>query len=351
MEAGPIVAVQANSPADRAGIRAGDVLVSMDGQPIGNPFTLDDRLQRRIGEEVPLTVQRDGKEVGLNVVPRQPEQIAGPYNFNYPMGVEEIGVAFPVLNQVIAVEPVSPAEMAGLSAGDRILQVELVPDENHASTQGNKEEAAEVSTEPILLDAEHRNWPAVHTAMQSLPPGTKLKLTFERDSKIKTAELEPQASSEYFTAERGLNLRYYEYEKHYASSFGEAMWLGYRESKERLLEVVTVLWKLLSGQLSVTNLAGPGMIAYVAGAEASQGLGNLLIFLTFLSVNLAVINSLPIPVLDGGHFFFLALEGIRGKPVSEKWIMRLTFAGLIFLLSLMVFVTTLDIGRLAEAFF
>ncbi len=125
------------------------------------------------------------------------------------------------------------------------------------------------------------------------------------------------------------------------------MWLGYRESKERFMEVLTVLWRLVSGQLSLTNLAGPARIAYAAGAEASQGMGNLLIFLTFLSVNLAVINALPIPVLDGGHFFFLMLEGIRGKPVSEKWVIRLTFGGLIFLLTLMAFVFTMDIGWFA----
>jgi regulator of sigma E protease len=67
-----------------------------------------------------------------------------------------------------------------------------------------------------------------------------------------------------------------------------------------------------------------------------------------LSANLAVLNFLPIPALDGGHMLFLAAEGIRGKPVDERLQIRLTIAGVICLLSLMVFATAMDIGRFAE---
>ena len=72
----------------------------------------------------------------------------------------------------------------------------------------------------------------------------------------------------------------------------------------------------------------------------------MLIFLTFLSANLAVLNFLPIPVLDGGHMMFLLYEGIRGKPASERTMTMLTYLGLIFILVLMVFVLGLDITRL-----
>ena len=71
----------------------------------------------------------------------------------------------------------------------------------------------------------------------------------------------------------------------------------------------------------------------------------MLLFLTFLSVNLAIVNFLPIPVLDGGHMMFLLYEALRGKPADERWQTTLTLIGFAFLLCLMVFVIGLDIVR------
>ena len=92
------------------------------------------------------------------------------------------------------------------------------------------------------------------------------------------------------------------------------------------------------------------MIVAAAGSEASQGMGRFLLFLTLLSANLAVINFLPIPVLDGGHMMFLAYEGVTGKPVNERIQFQLTLVGLALILMLMVFVIGLDIKRFAEWF-
>jgi regulator of sigma E protease len=325
---------------------------------VGDPFTLGPRVQQRAGQTIAVVVKREGREMELPVTPRLPEQIAGPYNPNYPLGIEELGIAFHVQNEVTEVVPESPADQAGLRAGDTIESVEIsIPKQEpkekpslvgrfFAGVKGlfSSSSSEKELTEQVLLDAERQSWPYVHTFLQTAAPGTTFTLHYSRGGKIASATVEPIVSTEFFNPQRGLVLTR-PAQMHQASSFSEAMWLGYRESKEKMQEVMTTLWMLLSGQLSVTNLAGPGGIAYVAGVEASQGLGNLLIFLTFLSVNLAIINSLPIPVLDGGHFVFLAVEGIRGKPLSEAWVMRLSFAGLIFLLSLMLFVTTLDIGR------
>ena len=108
------------------------------------------------------------------------------------------------------------------------------------------------------------------------------------------------------------------------------------------------LTKLVGGKISVSNLGGPGTIAMAATSEASQGTSRLLLFLTLLSANLAIVNFLPIPVLDGGHMLFLAYEGLFRRPVSEKAQIVLTYAGLIFILGLMLFVIYLDIGRFAS---
>ncbi len=96
------------------------------------------------------------------------------------------------------------------------------------------------------------------------------------------------------------------------------------------------------------NLGGPISIAAVAGSEASEGISRLLMFLTFLSANLAVLNFLPIPVLDGGHMVFLAYEGVTGKPPNERVQVALTYLGLLLILTLMVWVLGLDFGLISR---
>ena len=85
-------------------------------------------------------------------------------------------------------------------------------------------------------------------------------------------------------------------------------------------------------------------IAKAAGYSAAEGMSSLLIFLTMLSANLAVINLLPIPLLDGGHLVFLAYEGIRGRPANEKFVVALHTVGFVFIVSLMLYVLALDLS-------
>ena len=84
----------------------------------------------------------------------------------------------------------------------------------------------------------------------------------------------------------------------------------------------------------------------MAGSAASEGLSSLLLFITLLSANLAVINFLPIPLLDGGHMVFLILEGILRRPVNEKIVIAFHYAGFVFIISLMLFVIGLDVSRI-----
>ena len=126
-----------------------------------------------------------------------------------------------------------------------------------------------------------------------------------------------------------------------ANTFAEAIQLGAQETRDNLMMVFRFLGKI-GRQVPVTGVAGPIEIFRQAGNAAKQGIPELLLFLTMLSANLAVLNFLPIPLLDGGHMVFLLYEGIRGKPASEKVIIAFTYAGLVFLLSLMMFVLALD---------
>ena len=103
-----------------------------------------------------------------------------------------------------------------------------------------------------------------------------------------------------------------------AESLGEACAMGGQETLESLTIVFRSVEKLSTNQVSPRGLAGPVWIVKLALQNADQGTAALLLFLTMLSANLAVINFLPIPVLDGGHMVFLLYEGIRGKPANER---------------------------------
>jgi len=114
------------------------------------------------------------------------------------------------------------------------------------------------------------------------------------------------------------------------------------------VEVFGFISGLLSGATSVKAMGGPVLIAQIAGQTAAQGFANLLMFTALLSINLALLNILPIPVLDGGHLFFLAIEKFRGKPISLDKRIRIQQVGMIVLLILMITVTYNDIIRLFQ---
>ena len=107
-----------------------------------------------------------------------------------------------------------------------------------------------------------------------------------------------------------------------------------------------VLKKLVTLQLSMKALGGPVMIAQATGQAAQSGAANLLFFVAFLSINLAIVNIFPIPILDGGHLLFLFIEFLRGKPLGLKKMEVAQQVGLALLILLMVIVTYNDIQRL-----
>lgn len=109
---------------------------------------------------------------------------------------------------------------------------------------------------------------------------------------------------------------------------------------------VVTIGKLIEGVVSLKTLGGPILIAQMAGQQASEGMLNLIHFIALISVNLAVLNLLPIPVLDGGHVVFFAIEGLIGRPLGQKKVEWAQRAGMLLLLLLMVFVFYNDIMRL-----
>jgi regulator of sigma E protease len=264
------------------------------------------------------------------------------------VSVPALGIAYPVLNTVANVLPDSPASAAGIAAGDVLVEAKLVPPDEATLKSEGLEKAAELIDLPrraIGFDDENRNAPYLLTWLHRSLPGTQVKLTLRRGKEERTVTLGTMVDQQWFDPMRGLNFQLDIFPRK-AESFADAVALGYDETIESLLLIYRTLQKLSSGQVSAKNLIGPVGIVQVASHTASQGMGELLVFLCILSANLAILNFLPIPVLDGGHMVFLLYEWIRGKPPSEGVFLALSYLGLAFILALMVWVIGLDLERL-----
>ncbi len=128
-------------------------------------------------------------------------------------------------------------------------------------------------------------------------------------------------------------------------SFGEAISQGFVTAHVIVWETVKFIKRLVTGEVSAKLIGGPIFIAQQSGKEVRKGAANLFFFMALLSVNLAVLNVLPIPILDGGHLIFLFMEKVKGSPVSMRARMVAQQIGLFLLLGLILIVTYNDILR------
>jgi regulator of sigma E protease len=129
-------------------------------------------------------------------------------------------------------------------------------------------------------------------------------------------------------------------------TFSAALRSGYEHTIQNILMVYGTFRSLAERRVSPKNLGGPILIAQVAYSAAGSGFAELIKFLGMLSINLAVLNFLPIPPLDGGQMLFLIAEKIRGRPLPDSALIAGTYLGLLLVLCLMVFVTYQDVFRL-----
>ncbi|MCX7403658.1 MAG: site-2 protease family protein [Planctomycetia bacterium] len=354
MTAMPIKAVQADAPAARAGMRAGDRLLAIEGKALGDPLTIDQRLRDRIGKKVMLTLVRsadktDGDKsleegqgsqtLEVEVEPRAVSWIEESRWPSSPVAISTLGVAIGVDAIVAEVAAGSPAAAAGILPGERVVRVRF--DDPDQKENGPKKAAAQNGLE---ISSKSPSWPYIVSVMQQVPEGTKMQLEVEAaDGVQREVELLPVDSQVQFVVDRGLVFEPV-YKVVRADSFLAALKQGSRKAYEDLSLVYRFLQKLTSNQISPRLLGGPIEIAKQAGKSAEEGFGRLLLFLTMLSANLAVVNFLPIPVLDGGHMVFLVYEWVRGKPPSEGVVVVLSYLGLALILTLMLFVFGLDLG-------
>jgi regulator of sigma E protease len=353
MGMGPVTAIQADSPAAAADIRVGDFVRTIDGKSVGDPLRLPDRLRGRAGETVKLGILRDGKEsLEISVKLRETDAFYPPLGDDSPVAIPALGLAYRVSNRVQEAAAGTPAAAAGLKAGDVLVKATVFPPNAEMLKKLRKSSQDDDLEQPkraISFDDQQHNWPYVAMyLLQTMLPGTTVELQYSRDDKTVTSKpLELVVAKDWFNPERGMFFAMKTFTQT-ADSFGAAVRLGGKKTLDSTLAVYQMIHSMGSGNVSPRNLGGPITIFWAALQRAKAGVGSLLLFLTLLSANLAVLNFLPIPLLDGGHMVMLLWEGVSGKPVDERVQLALTYCGLLLLLALMLWVFGLDLSLIAR---
>ena len=306
----------ADGIAQRLGLALEDRVVSVAGRPV---LRSTDFLAGLLAAEGPfeIVVQRDGVRQGLPAPALTPlEKVA--LDADVQLDVDRD-------SSVVTVQPGRAAALAGVQDGDRVVTIDGrttstwqdVLDPLHAAAEDDRAVRLEL-------------WRNVSGADGSVEPSTlavELKATtaLDVDYGFGLAML------------RGVQR---------ASGIGDALRVGALSSWRLLVNTWRTLQKMLfTDEVSAKNLGGIITISVVSFHSASEGLPHLLYILAFISLNLAILNLLPIPILDGGHLMFLLIEWIKGKPVSERTLGYSQAVGLVLLLSLMIYVTYQDVVR------
>ena len=204
------------------------------------------------------------------------------------------------------------AARAGLKAGDRIVTIDGKNVETWTDVVLNLRKAG---TEEVTLTAERNG------VLQTY----KMTPMFDKDAGRPLIGVSPKFSKE-------------------SLGFFGSIKEGFIYTKNIGLSMVSGLYRIVSGN-APADVAGPIGVAQMAGQVAEKGLLPLMNFVAFLSINLGVINLLPLPALDGGHFVLLLLEALRGKPLGGKAMTNIQMVGVALILALTVFSTFKDITR------
>lgn len=348
LHVGEIVDVQAGSIAEAEGLKVGDRLAKVDGVSLGtelDPLRLSDYFSDRAGEAITLRIVRSGDsgpdtEQDISITPGKNQAWETPPHFvDSPTTIPSIGLAFRMIFRVAAVADGSPAAEAGIQPGDKLLVAKLVPTEaEKKAIPGSKTVSYELSDETT--------WSGVFWKLQQ-HPATNLSLKYRdaKTEKIVEVDLPTSPATDWWLpTERGLMFDAAMYTET-ATGPGDAFSLAFTETGDKAVEIYLTLKALFTGRVSVNGLRGPLGILDIAKKIAERSFSDFLDFLGYISVNLAILNFLPIPVLDGGHMVLLAYEGIFRKKPSEKLVIAITNIGLLMLITLFLTTTFFDVSR------
>jgi regulator of sigma E protease len=297
--------VERGSVAERAGLRAGDRLLTVAGEAAPTWKTVEMAIGMRADRDVPITFDRGGTPQSVTV---KPDSVG-----KYEIGV--IGVLPDVDPTVRMVVSGDPADKAGVKAGDVVRAV---------------------NGERMVFGSRLRD-------VISKSPGTPIELLLRRNGQELTIAVTPvqRADGGKIGIEIGDALRSYK------PGPLEAVQLSLEQNYEQAGMIFKTLGGLFTGNTSVRQLQGPVGIAQLSGESARAGWIAVLSLMAIISLNLGLLNLMPVPVLDGGHILILALEGVARRDFSLQLKEKMLMAGFVVLMTLMVTVIYNDLTRVA----
>jgi regulator of sigma E protease len=297
--------VVSDSDAARSGLEVGDCIVNIGSEPVTSWQEGNIALISAAGETIEFIVERSGELVELSM---QPEN-------NGLDGLMSLGLQ-PLEQPVIGgLRSGDPADEAGMKTGDRVVEISGTRIVTWFDMK-REIQSGQGRLETFVIDRE----------------GEKLELKIAPKSK----------DGEDFLIGVG---QYPDVEsKHFG--FVAAVKKGGEQSVELMELTLVFIKKLFSGDVSSKNIGGPITVVKIAGEAAQTGISVILSMLAFLSIQLGILNLLPIPILDGGHLFFNLIELIIRKPLSIRVREAAQQIGMLLLLSLMALAFYNDIMRL-----
>jgi regulator of sigma E protease len=289
-----------NSPAAKAGLKSGDRILEIDNREVPTWETYSVEILPKAGRRVSLVILRDNRRQTLEVTPIGQTK--------YEIG--DIGVQPLVHPQIAAVTSGEPAAEAGLKTGDVILAIDG---------------RANVQNDELVKHIRSHD-------------GQPVSLTIRRDGAIRQVAVTPRSSK------IGVQLSPFEV-RTIEPGFVQAIGMSFQRNWDWTKLIFRTLGGLFTRETSVKQLMGPVGIAELSGGAAQMGWLPLFNLMAMISLNLGLLNLMPIPVLDGGHIAIMALEGVARRDFSVRVKERLLLAGFVVLMALMVTVIYNDLTR------
>lgn len=306
-------AVQPGSPAERAGLQPGDTITQFGTAEISTWEHLEMAVAARPEREVEVTVIRNNSPARLKIRPDLTE-LRTRSNARFEIGT--IGVLPDVHPTVASVVPDKPAEAAGLKPGDTLLAID---------------------GERIVFAAQ------VAEIISKKSADQPIEFRISRDGAEQTIAVAPYTDGD----QTRVGLYPQEAIRSFKPTPIEAIGMSIQRNIEMSGMILGTLKDLLTGEASPKQLMGPVGIAQLSGESAQAGWIALFSLMASISLNLGLLNLMPIPVLDGGHIFIMAIETISRRDFSLQMKEKMLFVGFVLLMTLMVTVIYNDLMRIA----